>query len=85
MTVTKWFVRCSKYEKIHPTDPLSYAQGKTVTQVTLAHLKDTPTQAQPQSSSTLGVSSSVRPAVARLLGVNGSKTLSFVGQNGGSI
>ncbi|PHU13608.1 hypothetical protein BC332_14813 [Capsicum chinense] len=43
---------CSKYEKTHPADPLSYAQGKTVTQVTLAHLKDTPTQAQPQSSST---------------------------------
>ncbi|PHU04675.1 hypothetical protein BC332_25497 [Capsicum chinense] len=52
--------------------------------VTLAHLKDTPTQAQPQSSSTLGVSSSVRSAAARLLGGNGSKTLSFIGQNGGS-
>ncbi|KAF3623080.1 hypothetical protein FXO38_30937 [Capsicum annuum] len=45
--------------------------------VTLAHLKDTPTQAQPQSSSTLGVSSSVRSAAARLLGGNGTASSTF--------
>ncbi|CAN4117051.1 unnamed protein product [Withania somnifera] len=73
-----------QYEKTHPAGLLHYAHGKTVTQVTLAHLKDKPTQAHPQSSSSFGVSSGVRSAAARLLGGNGSKTLSFVGGNGGS-
>nr|XP_016454021.1 PREDICTED: WD repeat-containing protein 20-like [Nicotiana tabacum] len=73
-----------QYEKTHPAGLLHYAHGKTVTQVTLAHLKDKPMQAQPQSSSSFGVSSGVRSAAARFLGGNGSKTLSFVGGNGGS-
>ncbi|CAA2985195.1 WD repeat-containing 20-like [Olea europaea subsp. europaea] len=74
-----------QYEKTHPSGLLHYGQGKTVTQVTLAHLKDKPVQTQSQSSSGLGVSSGVRSAAARLLGGgNGSKALSFVGGNGGS-
>ncbi|KAG5584380.1 hypothetical protein H5410_044814 [Solanum commersonii] len=72
-----------QYEKTHPAGLLHYAHGKTVTQVTLAHLKDKPAHAQPQSSSSFGVSSGVRSAAARFLGGNGSKTLSFVGGNGG--
>ncbi|XP_051131414.1 uncharacterized protein LOC127251662 isoform X2 [Andrographis paniculata] len=53
--------------------------------VTLAHLKEKPLQAQSQTSSSLGVSSGVRSAAARLLGGgNGSRALSFVGGNGGS-
>ncbi|KAL3531927.1 hypothetical protein ACH5RR_005448 [Cinchona calisaya] len=74
-----------QYEKTHPSGLLHYAHGKTVTQVTLAHLKDKPMQAPSQSSSSLGVSSGVRSAAARLLGGgNGSRTISFVGGNGGS-
>ncbi|KAL3327796.1 hypothetical protein AABB24_035456 [Solanum stoloniferum] len=72
-----------QYEKTHPAGLLHYAHGKTVTQVTLAHLKDKPAHAQPQSASSFGVSSGVRSAAARFLGGNGSKTLSFVGGNGG--
>lgn len=54
-------------------------------QVSLAHLKDKPIQAQPHSTSSFGVSSGVKSAAARLLGGgNGSKSLSFVGGNGGS-
>ncbi|PHT59465.1 hypothetical protein CQW23_01828 [Capsicum baccatum] len=52
--------------------------------VTLAYLKDKTTQAQPQSSSTFGVSSGVRSTAARLLGGNGSKKLSFVKKAGNS-
>ncbi|GER28700.1 transducin/WD40 repeat-like superfamily protein [Striga asiatica] len=74
-----------QYEKTYPTGLLHYAHGKTVTQVTLAHLKEKPMQAPSQSSSSLGVSSGVKSAAARLLGSgNGSKALSFVGGNGGS-
>ncbi|KAL8484119.1 hypothetical protein ACS0TY_026713 [Phlomoides rotata] len=74
-----------QYEKTHPAGLLHYAHGKTVTQVTLAHLKDKPMQASSQSSSSLGVSSGVRSAAARFLGgSNGSRALSFVGGNGGS-
>ncbi|XP_019151963.1 PREDICTED: WD repeat-containing protein 20-like isoform X1 [Ipomoea nil] len=74
-----------QYEKTYPTGLLHYSHGKTVTQVTLAHLKGKPMQAQPQSSSGFGVSSGVRSAAARLLGGgNGSKSLNLVGGNGGS-
>ncbi|KAL6534192.1 hypothetical protein OROHE_013117 [Orobanche hederae] len=74
-----------QYEKTHPTGLLHYSHGKTVTQVTVAHLREKPMQAPPQSSSSLGVSSGVRSAAARLLGGgNGSRALSFVGGNGGS-
>ncbi|KAL2514376.1 Transducin/WD40 repeat-like superfamily protein [Forsythia ovata] len=74
-----------QYEKTHPSGLLHYGHGKTVTQVTLAHLKEKPVQTQSQSSSSLGVSSGVRSAAARFLGGgNGSRALSFVGGNGGS-
>uniref|UniRef100_A0A5B7AS89 Uncharacterized protein n=1 Tax=Davidia involucrata TaxID=16924 RepID=A0A5B7AS89_DAVIN len=74
-----------QYEKTHPAGLLHYGHGKTVTQVTLAHLKDKPVQALPPSSSSVGVSSGVRSAAVRFLGGgNGSRALSFVGGNGGS-
>uniref|UniRef100_A0A5B7ART1 Uncharacterized protein n=1 Tax=Davidia involucrata TaxID=16924 RepID=A0A5B7ART1_DAVIN len=74
-----------QYEKTHPTALLHYGHGKTITQVTLAHLKDKPAQALPPSSSSMGVSSGVRSAAARFLGGgNGSRALSFAGGNGGS-
>ncbi|CAH9062905.1 unnamed protein product [Cuscuta epithymum] len=74
-----------QYEKTYPAGLLHYGHGKTVTQVTLAHLKDKPMQTQSQLS-TSGTNSSVRSAAARLLlgGGNGSKALSFSGSNGGS-
>ncbi|XP_009590375.1 probable catabolite repression protein creC [Nicotiana tomentosiformis] len=74
-----------QYEKTYPAGLLHFSHGKTVTQVTVAHLKDKPMQSQPQSTSSFGVSSGVRSAAARLLGGgNGSKSHSFVGGNGGS-
>ncbi|KAL0344627.1 UNVERIFIED_CONTAM: putative catabolite repression protein creC [Sesamum radiatum] len=74
-----------QYEKTHPPGLLHYAHGKTVTQVTLGHLKDKPMQAPSHSSSSLGVTSGVKSAAARLLGGgNGSRALSFVGGNGAS-
>ncbi|KAF5940703.1 hypothetical protein HYC85_021870 [Camellia sinensis] len=73
------------YEKTYPAGLLHYSHGKTVTLVTLAHLKDKPMQALPSTSSSMGISSGVRSAAARLLGGgNGSRALSFVGGNGGS-
>ncbi|KAL8149876.1 hypothetical protein AgCh_006768 [Apium graveolens] len=74
-----------QYEKTHPAALLHYAHGKTITQVTLAQLKDKPSAATTPTSSSLGVSSGVRSAAARFLGTgNGSRALSFVGGNGGS-
>ncbi|XP_071701518.1 probable catabolite repression protein creC isoform X2 [Rutidosis leptorrhynchoides] len=75
-----------KYEKSHPTGFLHYAHGKSVTQVTLACVKEKSTVSLPSSSSSLslGVGSGVRSAAAKLLGGNGSKTLGIVGGNGGS-
>ncbi|OIW21557.1 hypothetical protein TanjilG_06250 [Lupinus angustifolius] len=76
-----------QYEKTHPSALLHYAHGKTVTQVTLAHLKDKPAPSTPtaSSSSSFSTSSGVRSAAARLLGgSNGSRALSFVGVNGSS-
>ncbi|KAJ0670947.1 putative transcription factor WD40-like family [Helianthus annuus] len=76
-----------KCEKSHPPGFLHYAHGKSTTQVTLAHLKDKPTPSEPSSSSSsssLGVGSGVRSAAAKFLGGNSSKTLGFVGGNGGS-
>ncbi|KAG2406049.1 uncharacterized protein HKW66_Vig0053040 [Vigna angularis] len=75
-----------QYEKTHPSGLLHYAHGKTVTQVTLAHLKDKPAPSTPTaSSSSFSASSGVRSAAARLLGgSNGSRALSFVGGNGSS-
>ncbi|EYU34439.1 hypothetical protein ABFS82_10G098100 [Erythranthe guttata] len=73
-----------QYEKTHPAGLLHYAHGKTVTQVTVAHLKDKPTQTPSQSSSSLGVSSGVRSAASRLWSVGNGRALSFVAGNGGS-
>ncbi|PPD82782.1 hypothetical protein GOBAR_DD20283 [Gossypium barbadense] len=75
-----------QYEKTHPSSLLHYAHGKTVTQVTLAHLKDKPAPSTPTaSSSSFGASTGVKSAAARWLGSgNGSRALSFVGGNGGS-
>ncbi|KAK4396339.1 putative catabolite repression protein creC [Sesamum angolense] len=68
-----------QYEKTHPAGLLHYAHGKTVTQVTLAHLKDKPMQAPSQSSSSLGVSSGVRSAAARIGSLGASSTSNMVG------
>ncbi|KAF8397669.1 hypothetical protein HHK36_016590 [Tetracentron sinense] len=74
-----------QYEKTHPTGLLHYAHGKSVTQVTLAHLKDKPAPVPTAPASSLSASSGVRLAAARLLGAgNGSRALSFVGGNGAS-
>ncbi|KAI3706650.1 hypothetical protein L6452_24534 [Arctium lappa] len=74
-----------KCEKSHPPGFLHYAHGKSVTQVTLAHLKDKPAHALPSSSSSLGVGSGVRTAATKFLGGgNGSRALGFGGGNGGS-
>lgn len=74
------------YEKTHPSGLLHYAHGKTVTQVTLAHLKDKPAPSTPTApTSSFSASSGVRSAAVRLLGgSNGSRALGFVGGNGGS-
>ncbi|XP_076916630.1 uncharacterized protein LOC143576425 [Bidens hawaiensis] len=74
-----------KYEKTHPSGLLHYGLGKSVTQVTLAHLKDKPAHAMSSSSSSIGISSGVKSAAAKFLGGgNGSRALSFVSGNGGS-
>lgn len=75
-----------QYEKTHPSGLLHYAHGKTVTQVTLAHLKDKPAPTTPTaSSSSFSASSGVRSAAARLLGTgNGRSAFNLVGGNGGS-
>ncbi|PSS23715.1 Catabolite repression protein creC [Actinidia chinensis var. chinensis] len=74
-----------QYEKTHPPGLLHFVHGKTVSQVTLAHLKDKPALTVPSTSSSTSVSSGVRSAAARFLGGgNGSRALSFVGGNGGS-
>ncbi|KFK36604.1 hypothetical protein AALP_AA4G145200 [Arabis alpina] len=74
------------YEKTHPSGLLHYTHGKTVTQVTIAHLKEKPAPSTPTgTSSSSSASSGFRSATARLLGGgNGNRALSFVGSNGGS-
>ncbi|KAK4281475.1 hypothetical protein QN277_012961 [Acacia crassicarpa] len=75
-----------QYEKTHPSALPHYALGKTVTQVTLAHLKEKPAPSTPTAPpSSFSASSGVRSAAARLWGGgNGSRALSFVGGNGSS-
>ncbi|KAK2972139.1 hypothetical protein RJ640_007200 [Escallonia rubra] len=74
-----------QYEKTHPSGLLHYTHGKTVTQVTVARLKDKPAQAALIASSSLGVTGGVRSAAARFLGGgNGSRAFNFVGGNGTS-
>lgn len=74
------------YEKTHPSGFLHYTHGKTVTQVTLAHLKEKPSPSTPTAtSSSFGAGTGMRSAAARfLISSNGSRALSFVGGNGGS-
>ncbi|KAJ0028354.1 hypothetical protein Pint_35604 [Pistacia integerrima] len=74
------------YEKTHPSGLLHYAHGKTVTQVTLANLKDKPAPSTPTAPpSSFSASSGVRSAAARFLGAgNGGRALGFGGGNGGS-
>ncbi|ESQ45147.1 hypothetical protein EUTSA_v10010255mg [Eutrema salsugineum] len=73
------------YEKTHSSGLLHYAHGKTVTQVTLAQLKERAAPTTPTgTSSGYSASSGFRSATARLLGTgNGNRSLSFVGGNGG--
>ncbi|XP_024187271.1 dystrophia myotonica WD repeat-containing protein [Rosa chinensis] len=73
------------YEKAHPSGLLHYPHGKTVTQVTLAHLKDKPAPTTPTApSSSFSTSGGVRSAAARLLGASNGSRLSFVAGNGAS-
>ncbi|KAH1101432.1 hypothetical protein AAZX31_13G122500 [Glycine max] len=74
------------YDKTYPSTLLHYAHGKTVSQVTLAHLKDKPVPSTPTGqSSTFSATSGVRSAAVRLWGgSNGGRSLSFVGGNGTS-
>ncbi|KAH9607656.1 hypothetical protein KSS87_005992 [Heliosperma pusillum] len=72
------------FEKTHPSGLLHFSHGKTVSQVTFAHLKDKPTQSTQTSTSGVGVASGVRSAAARILGSSNGRTLSFVGGNGSS-
>uniref|UniRef100_A0A7C9DZ31 Uncharacterized protein n=1 Tax=Opuntia streptacantha TaxID=393608 RepID=A0A7C9DZ31_OPUST len=73
-----------QYEKTHPSGLLHYSHGKTVSQVTIAYLKDKPTQTSQASTSGAGVASGVRSAAARILGTGNGRALSFSGGNGGS-
>ncbi|XP_023733237.1 probable catabolite repression protein creC [Lactuca sativa] len=79
-------------DKTHPSSLLPYALAKSITQITLAHIKDQPVQAatntpplQPNSSYSVA-SSGVRYVTSKFLGSsgNGSRMLGFVGGNGTS-
>ncbi|KAF7064368.1 hypothetical protein CFC21_070701 [Triticum aestivum] len=72
-----------QYEKAHSAAVLHYNHGgKTVSQLTVAYLKERLT-GQGSTPSTPSSSSGMRSAAARLLGTgNGSRALSFVGGNG---
>lgn len=74
------------FDKTYPTTLLHYTHGKTVSQVTLAHLKEKPVPSTPTGqSSGFSASSGVRSAAARLWGgSNGSRSVSFAGGNGSS-
>ncbi|XP_058201159.1 uncharacterized protein LOC131315905 [Rhododendron vialii] len=73
-------------EKTHPSGLLPYALGKSVTQITLAQLKERSAQgAVAPPGSSYSASGGVRYVAARFLGsANGSRGLSFVGGNGTS-
>ncbi|CAM0874659.1 unnamed protein product [Alopecurus aequalis] len=74
-----------QYEKTHSPSVLHYnhgAGGKTVSEMTVAYLKEKPV-GQGSTPSTPSSGSGMRSAAARLLGTgNGSRTLSFAGSNG---
>ncbi|KAI3683496.1 hypothetical protein L1987_84001 [Smallanthus sonchifolius] len=78
------------HDKSHPSSLLPYALAKSITQITLADLKDQPVQAaanlpalQPSSSYSVA-SSGVRYVTSKFLGSsgNGGRMLGFVGGNG---
>ncbi|KAL8204715.1 hypothetical protein R6Q57_010338 [Mikania cordata] len=78
------------HDKSHPSSLLPYALAKSITQITLAHVKDQPVQAaanspvlQPSSSYSVA-SSGVRYVTSKILGSsgNGSRMLGFIGGNG---
>ncbi|KAJ3671681.1 hypothetical protein LUZ60_007760 [Juncus effusus] len=75
-----------QYEKTHPPGVLHYSHGKSVSQLTIAYLKEKPanqSSATPPTPSSSSSSSSMRSAAAKFLGAgNGSRALSFVGGNG---
>ncbi|KAL8214310.1 hypothetical protein R6Q57_003759 [Mikania cordata] len=79
-----------QHDKTHPSSLLPYALAKSITQITLAHLKDQPVQSAAnlpalQPSSTYSVASSgVKYVTSKFLGSsgNGSRMLGFVGGNG---
>lgn len=70
-------------DKAHPSSLLHYAHGKSVSQLTLANLKEKPASAAAAPSSTNNTTGGVRSAAARLLGTsNGARALSFAGGSG---
>ncbi|PKU80389.1 WD repeat-containing protein 20-like [Dendrobium catenatum] len=74
-----------QYEKTHPAGLLHYSHGKSVSQLIIAYLKEKSASQGPSAPSTPSSSSVVKSAAARLfVGVNGSKTFSYGGTNGGS-
>ncbi|GAB2223236.1 hypothetical protein Droror1_Dr00017374 [Drosera rotundifolia] len=72
-----------RFEKSHPSSLLHYTHGKSVSQVTLAHLKEKPASVSPAPGSSFSASGGMRYA-AKLLGAgNGGRTaLGIVGVNG---
>ncbi|XP_020692222.2 uncharacterized protein LOC110106612 isoform X2 [Dendrobium catenatum] len=74
-----------QYEKTHPAGLLHYSHEKSVSQLIIAYLKEKSASQGPSTPSTPSSSSVVKWAAARLfVGVNGSKTFSYGGTNGGS-
>ncbi|GER47206.1 transducin/WD40 repeat-like superfamily protein [Striga asiatica] len=74
-----------QYEKTYPLGASNSAHGRTVTQVTVAHLKEKPKETPFQPSSSSGASTGVRSVAARLLGGStGGRALSHSGGNGGN-
>ncbi|GAB4856714.1 hypothetical protein Ancab_014629 [Ancistrocladus abbreviatus] len=73
-----------QYEKTYPSGLLHFSLGKTVSQVTLAQLKEKQSSTSTIPTSSAGVASGVRSAAARFLGSGNGRALSFVGGNGGS-
>ncbi|PKU66511.1 hypothetical protein MA16_Dca006839 [Dendrobium catenatum] len=74
-----------QYEKTHPAGLLHYSHGKSVSQLIIAYLNEKSASQGLSMPSTPSSSSVVKSAAARLfVGVNGSKTFSYGGANGGS-
>ncbi|XP_020246602.1 uncharacterized protein LOC109824420 [Asparagus officinalis] len=70
-------------DKTHPAGLLHFSHGKSVSQLTIACLKEKLATQTPTTPTTPSSSGVVRLAAARLLGAgNGSRALSFVGGNG---